>query len=278
MECLQYHVAGLPVMVREATPGALDDLAPVYRAFPTNETPLLIIDLARVSGFDRERSAQYPAFERLALPDGRIRVERFDAEGEISTGDLPLRAAFRVGPSANSVEACLRIAASMALPRAGALILHASAVEHAGRALVFAGHSGAGKSTMSSLLSGLSGACTKIADELVVIRRAGTSWELVVPPYLGPAGVSHGATASLASINMLVQAPWHVRTLLSAPVALRAVLRNTLAYVGEPRTAGYLLHLADEISASVPCYRLECRNDAGVATALGITIDRRGSS
>ena len=276
MDTLRYQIAGVPVEVRAATPGALADVAPIYRRFATDAPPRLTIEVARVAGFDRAPSPVYPAFERAALPDGRVRVERYDAEGEIATGDLPLAATFRVGPSANSLEACLRIAASLALPRAGALILHASAVEHAGAALVFTGHSGAGKSTISSLLAGVP-ACAKIADELLVLRRADDGWEVVVPPYLGPAGVPHGATAPLASVDVLVQAPVHARTRLAAPAALRALLRNVLVYVAEPRTAERVLALADDLTAAVPCHQLEFRKDAGVANVLGISPARVAS-
>ena len=81
----RYEIAGLPVAVRAATPGALDDLAPVYRTFATEAAPRLTIEVARVAGFDRERGPEYPAFRRTAGADGRLHVERYDAEGEIET-------------------------------------------------------------------------------------------------------------------------------------------------------------------------------------------------
>ncbi len=200
MKSILFHIAGLPIEVRAAAPGAIDDLPLIYLDFPAQAHPMLTISVARVPGFHRDRSPEYPAFSRQVLPDSRLFVQRFDAEGEIDTGSLPLMASFRVGPSANSLEACIRIAASLALPRIGAFLLHSSAIACQGSALVFSGHSGAGKSTISAMLPAACPACSKIADELVV------------PPYFGPNGVPHGAALPLSAIHFLVQAPFHKRS------------------------------------------------------------------
>lgn len=262
--------AGLSIEVRADDPAALADLAPIYAEFATDAAPALVITVERVEGFDRERGPEYPAFRREALPDGRLRVERFDAEGVLDVDARPLTAHFRVGPSANSLEACLRIAASLALPRAGALILHASAAVHGGRARVFSGHSGAGKSTISAMLPEGDPAWTKLADELLVLRRAddGSGWEVVVPPYLGPAGIAHGARAPLAGIHFLVQAPFDRRDRLPGPAALRGLLRNVLVYVAEPATAAAVLAVAADVTAATPCFTLHFRKHPQVAAVL----------
>jgi hypothetical protein len=267
---VRFLFAGLPIEVRAATPGDIDDLAPIYGAFATDEPPRLIITIARVSGFDRERTPEYPAFQRTVLPDGRLHVERFDAEGEVDVGELPLTAQFRVGPSMNSLEACVRIAASLALPRDGALILHSSSVVHDGRALVFTGVSGAGKSTISSMLAEAYPSCRKIADELLVLRIADGEWRITVPPYLGPAGIMHGASAPLAGVHFLTQALFDRRDRLPAAAALRELLRHVLVYVAEARTAERVLGLAAEVTAAIPFYRLHFRKDPHVGTVLQI--------
>lgn len=270
---LRFHLAGLPVAIRAAATGALDDLWPRYRDFPVADdvAPALTIDIERVDGFDRARGPEYPAFRRVALADGRLRVERFDAEGEVTTGGLPLAAHFRVGPSLNSLEACVRIAASLALPRAGALVLHASSVEHAGRAHVFTGPSGAGKSTISSMLADAYPWCRKLTDELTVLRRGPDGWQVYVPPFLSPASLPWGEAAPLAAVHVLVQAPVHARDPLAVGAALPELLRQVLVYVGEPRTAACVLDLAADLLAAVPLDRLRFRKDPEVAGVLGIT-------
>ena len=270
MDELRYQIAGLPVALRAVTPGAIDDVAPVYRTFATAAEPRLVIEVERGPRAERPRTPEYPAFRRTVLADGRVHVERYDADGEIAVDGRPLVARFRIGPSPNSLDACVRIATSLALPRTGAIILHASAVQHAGRALVFTGHSGAGKSTLSSLLPAVSAACEKIGDELIVIAPDDGGWQVVIPPYLGRDGVPHGARAPLASIDVLVQAPFERRTRLAPAEAIRAVLRNTLVYVAEPRTAERVLAIAGRLALDVPCSRLEFRKDPAVASVLGV--------
>lgn len=268
---LRIEIAGLPIAIRAQEPRTLADLADVYRRFATHAEPALTIDIERVVGFARERGPEYPAFARTLGADGRLHVERFDAEGDIDTGALPLHASFRVGPSANSLEACVRIALSVALPRHGALMMHASAVEHAGHGLVFTGVSGAGKSTISSLLD--RAPARKIGDEIIVLHRPRDRWHVLVPPYLGPfdrTGIEHGTSAPLDGIHVLVQATRHARTPMSSTDALRELLRHVLVYVAEPRTAEHVLALVAELTRQVPTYRLEFRKDAGVASVLGI--------
>lgn len=274
---VRFHIAGMPVAVRATDGRDIADLAAVYRLFPTSAPPALTVDVERVAGFDRERGPEYPAFRRALGADHALRVERFDAEGEIETGELPLSARFRVGPSPNSLEACVRIAASVALARRGALILHASAVEHAGRALVFTGVSGAGKSTISSLLD--RPPARKIGDELIVLARdaATGAWTVTVPPYLGPAGIAHGAHAPLEAIHFLVQAPHDERTPVAPAAALRELLRHVLVYVAEHRTADHVLALAAELTGAVPCHRLAFRKDPAVAAVLGIAYPPEGT-
>ncbi|HVV87414.1 MAG TPA: hypothetical protein VHE35_30440 [Kofleriaceae bacterium] len=271
---LRFHLAGLPVAIRAAAAGALDDLWPTYRAVPTDAPPALTIDLERTPATDRERGPEYPAFRRTALADGRLRVERFDAEGTITTGDLPIAARFTVGPSLNSLEACVRIAASIALPRAGAIILHASSVEHAGRAHVFIGPSGAGKSTISTMLAtAFPQQCRRLTDELTILRRRSHAhaWEVYVPPFLSPLVLPVDAHAPLAALHVLAQAPVHARDPLGLAAALPALLGQTLVYIGEPRTAELVLGLATDLLASVPADRLRFRKDPDVAAVLGIT-------
>lgn len=268
---LRFHLAGLPVLVRADADDALADLWPRYRDFPTAAAPALTIDVERVAGFDRARGPEYPAFRRTALADGRLRVERFDAEGDVTTGELPIAARFRVGPSLNSLEACVRIAASIALPRAGALILHSSSVEHAGRAHVFTGPSGAGKSTISSMLADAFATTRKLTDELTILRRTPAGWSVYVPPFLSPADLPWGDGAPIAAVHVLVQAPVHAALPLPAAAALPELLRQVLVYVGEPRTAALVLELAADLVAAVPVDRLRFRKDPEVAAVLGIT-------
>ena len=89
---VRFHIAGLPVAVRAAHEREIADLAGVYGRFPSSAPPALTLDVERVPGFDRAQGPEYPAFRRRIGAGEKLVVERFDAEGEIETGELPLAA------------------------------------------------------------------------------------------------------------------------------------------------------------------------------------------
>lgn len=294
---LRFCVAGLEVMLVAARPGSLDGLAGSYREYPSaGGPPGLVIEVERVPGLgrDRARNPAYPAFDSVWQPPDTVVLSRFDAEGRVvvpvadlagslsSGGDprgQPVRARFRVGDSPNSLEAAIRIGMSMALPRRGALILHASAIAAGGQALVFAGKSGAGKSTIAAMLA--AAGHPMLSDELLVIApRDGDGdgddgdWLVHVAPFLGAPDLvrrSHRARVPAGGIHFLVQARHHLRTRLAPAEALRELLRHVLVYVAEPGTASLVLAAAARLVGAVPCHRLAFALDPGVGGVLGIT-------
>jgi hypothetical protein len=273
----RFCIAGIEVVLGSAQPDGLDDLAAAYAACPTHGgAPALILDIERIPGFGhgRSRSASYPAFDAELRAPRRLGLRRYDAEGEIELpgpDGEPVRGRFRVGESANSLEALVRIGMSVTVPRRGGLVFHASAVRARGGAAVLAGKSGAGKSTIASMLAGVSG-FERLADELVIVMPgANQGFDVHVPPFLGGVALPHGAHAPLAEMHVLVQARHHRRTPLARTEAVRALLPHVLAYVAEPETAAHALAAGAALAAAVPCYRLEFAKDPGVARVLGIT-------
>jgi hypothetical protein len=277
----RFCIAGIEVALGAARPDELDGLADSYAACPgRGGAPDLIVEIERVPGFGRERSrsASYPAFDAELRAPRLLGLRRYDAEGEVALPGRdgePVRGRFRVGESANSLEALVRIGMSVTVPRRGGLVFHASVVRGRRGAALFAGKSGAGKSTIAALLAGVSG-FERLADELVIVMPganpgASSGWDVHVPPFLGGVGLPHGAHAPLAEAHVLVQAPHHRRTALARTEAVRALLPHVLAYVAEPETAALALAAAAALTAAVPCYRLEFAKDPGVAAVLGIT-------
>ncbi|MBN2038039.1 MAG: hypothetical protein JW768_14960 [Chitinispirillaceae bacterium] len=115
-----------------------------------------------------------PGKGRTAMPRmnkvtfARGRIERTDFRCTWSQGSGILR----LDCSIYSFDACLRVLVSALLPNRHAVLVHAAAiVTRGGRGYVFAGRSGAGKTTTVRLLSGEAA----LNDELCVLRvdRAG---------------------------------------------------------------------------------------------------------
>ncbi|MBK9072023.1 MAG: hypothetical protein IPL79_13620 [Myxococcales bacterium] len=261
-------LSNLEIELRELNPGALAGLWHGYARFPSwKNVPDLVIEIERLAALPAAHAPDeiFPAFARERAAAGgaaqtALRLRRYDAWGEISRGaDGRYVARFTVGPSANSLEACLRIAISAALPSTGAILMHSSAVKLGGAALVFSGVSGAGKSTISELLATREG-LEKLADELLLLqspRAPGQAWSLVVAPFLGAAGLPHGASLPLTAVHMLIQAPAHRKRRMPAGEALREVMKHILVYTGLPGTAEAVLGVAARLCAEVPVYALE---------------------
>ncbi len=272
VETFRFHCAGLEVSV--SGNGSYYKQAGFYHFYPpVSEQIDLEITYRQDPSFPvgRSQSDIYPAFSRSLLSTGVVGVERYDAKGTIFLNDpRKVRAEFTLGDSKNSLEACIRIAASMALPRKNALILHASAIEYKNKALIFTGHSGAGKSTISTILNDLPG-CKKVSDELLLLKVTDKEIQCLVSPFIGSNDLPHGSKAAIAGIHFLHQAPFHKRTAVKKTRALRELMKNVLVYVTEATVASKVLDLTSKIITNIPCYDLEFVDNRGVSNVLGIS-------
>src|SRR5439155_7234693 len=135
--------------------------------------------------------------------DGRYHFERsdFTAALDLARGTLEVVAR----PAEYTVEAALRLAVSLALPRRGGLLLHSSGVVERGRGFLFAGRSGAGKTTAVRLLAPR----TPLGDDLIAILPDGAGFAARATPFAGEYGPVAPRDAPLARILFLEQAPEH---------------------------------------------------------------------
>ncbi len=275
---IRFAMAGLEVELRNTRPGDLRELAGYYTRYqPGGVDPHLTVK------FETDRDLvgpaprpNHPRFNAELTGGGTIRLERFDAIGDVSLPveeREPVAVTFRSGGNRHSLEAAVRIGVSIALPRIGGLILHASAVATDAGAKLFLGQSGAGKSTIAAMLDEAPVSCRKISDELlaVVFDAEADEWRAYVTPFIGGAGLPHGTSWPLREIYFLNQAQEHRRVERTPSGALRELLRHVLVYVAETDTADRVLGLAAQLSRQLPCYDLFFRKDAEVAGVLGIT-------
>jgi hypothetical protein len=205
----------------------------------------------------------YPVAQ-VTYAAGRYHAMRRDLDATITIAPdnrVQLDAVARPTPAA---ESALRIAVSLALPRRGGLLLHSSGVIEGGRGYVFSGPSGMGKTTTVRLLAPR----TPLGDDLVALVIDGDAVRAEATPFAGELGVVAPAGAPLARLYFLEQAQAHERLPLDVAQSRAAILRNTLAYVREPATAGLLQDAAAAIAARVPCARLRFARDPGIAQFL----------
>lgn len=182
---------------------------------------------------------------------GRIRPEARSAELALVESEGPL---FDRG-----LENFLRVLTASYVLEQGGLLLHAATVVRDGRAYVFFGPSGAGKTTVTRL----SPEDVVLSDDMTLVLPGAAGFEAAGIPF----GMAHhhvpdtSASFPIAGLHRLVQSPSVERALLTGAAAL-AELAGCLPYVCESREEAALsLEIAGRLLHAVPAWRLFFRKD-----------------
>ena len=204
-------------------------------------------------GDDEDLSVRFEA--------GRWVLERGDFHAEL---DPALRHG-RIWQSANpyAIDAAFRIVHSLLLAKQGGLLVHAASVVRNGRAFLFAGVSGAGKTTISRLAPP---DATLLTDEISYLRRE--------PRWLCRLRHSLRRRAGAARARMCARR-WppcicspRARRTASTPsprrTRLRAVLRCILFFAHDSELVGHVFDSACHLVQRVPVRRLTFVPDSRV--------------
>jgi hypothetical protein len=185
--------------------------------------------------------------------------EWFPKHGRGSVRTSPLNfsrdAALAVpGPMAASVDSTLRVLHTLLLAPGGGFLLHAASAVRNGKAFVFSGVSGAGKSTISRLAPP---DVTLLTDEISYICPQGETYRAFGTPFVGDLS-RNGAniSAPLKEINLLAQGSSNKRELLPPPKAAAGLLRNVLFFAVDPEYVPLVFETACRVASTVPIYRL----------------------
>jgi hypothetical protein len=157
------------------------------------------------------------------------------------------------------LDSLIRILLSVLLAPQRGFLLHAATVLREGRAYVFTGKSGAGKSTVASL----SPAGSVLTDEISLLKFVDGAWHAFGTPFWGEFR-AEGANvhAPITGLYFLKQAPDDRMERISARDALRAMLPNILFFSQDRQMTESLLRLLTEFVDVVPCQRLLFRKDS----------------
>ena len=232
----------------------------------------------RYSGFieaaaDRN-SADYDFVVDLAppagtSPDDDIRVFRQGRQWLLQRGDFraewdPATRRGRIRQSANpySIDAVLRIVHTLVLAGEGGFLLHAASAVLDGKAFVFAGVSGAGKTTISRLAPP---EVHLLTDEISYVRKEGDGYVAYGTPFAGElAKAGENLKAPLAAVYLLAQGPENRIDEVSATEAARGLLTNILFFAEDGDLVRAVFQSALQFVERVPVRRLTFVPDARV--------------
>jgi hypothetical protein len=259
------EIGGIPIALSTCDEGFLDLLRQRYDGFLSSSRPQFELE------FDLTSTA-------LAF-DGDVRVRREGDEWLLQRGDFHARWDPRTGrgsvrQDANpySLDSVLRIVHSLILAERGGFLLHSASAICDGRAYLFSGVSGAGKTTMTRLAPA---DITLLTDEISYVRPndvrpsndcpSGHGYHAFGTPFSGElAKAGENCAAPISALFFLEQGPENRVDELPSADAVRRLMRNILFFAEDKGLVDKLFATACDFVARVPIRRLTFYPDSRV--------------
>lgn len=230
------EIGGMPIVLQPSDPKFCDVLESRYEAFATRN---VAVDTTSNSVCNFEIHLD----PRGRASDEDARVTRDGSLWNFRRGDFDATWNPRTGhgritqcPNPYSIDTVLRITHSLVLAEQGGFLLHAASAIRNNRAFLFAGVSGAGKTTMSRLAPS---DATVLTDEISYVRRGcdkngDKNYVAYGTPFAGElARVGANTSAPLEALYLLVQGPENRIEPISKTDAARAIMRHVLFFAEE---------------------------------------------
>ena len=201
----------------------------------------------------RLESPKRPSGEAArAFKSGSVwRLERGDFRAEWDARSR--RGWVRQSANPYSIDSVLRIVHSLVLAEEGGFLVHAASGIRCGRAFVFAGISGAGKTTMARLAPPDAAVLT---DEISYIRKDKNGYRAYGTPFAGElARPGVNLMAPLAALYFLEKGPAGRIEPVAQPSAARELLRHILFFANDQELVKRVFESAVEVVSRVPVAR-----------------------
>lgn len=249
------EIGGIPIALSTSDEGFLGLLRQRYEGFLSSSRPEFELE------FDLQ-NAPPPS-------DDDVRVRRDGEQWLVERGDFHARWDPRTGrgivrQNANpySLDSVLRIVHSLIIAGRGGFLLHSASSICEGRAYLFSGVSGAGKTTMTRLAPP---DITLLTDEMSYLRPNGDGYSAFGTPFAGElARAGENCSAPVSALFFLEQGPENRIEEVPSADAVRRLMRNILFFAEDPGLVEMLFATACDFVARVPIRRLTFYPDARV--------------
>jgi len=155
-----------------------------------------------------------------------------------------------------SMDAVLRIVHTLVLAKAGGFLLHSASAIRNGKAFLFAGVSGAGKTTISRLAPA---DVTLLTDEISYVRPSdeGEGYVAFGTPFTGElAKLGENTSAPIAALYLLAKGQENRIEPVAVADKGRGLLANVLFFAEDPELVHRVFQAACDFVHRVPVYRL----------------------
>jgi hypothetical protein len=257
------EIGGMAIALRTQDPDFRNLLENRYAGFvqrssdPQYEFDIDLIDPAESTHADED--------VRVTLQDGRWLLQRgdFRAEWDSAAG----RGHIRQSPNPYAIDAVLRIVHTLILAKQGGFLVHAASAIRGGRAYLFAGVSGAGKTTISRLAPS---DCALLTDEISYVRRDGDAYRACGTPFAGElARVGENTSAPLSTLFLLEKGAENRIEPVAKSEAVQMLMRNILFFAEDAELVNRVFRSACEFVERVPVRRLIFVPDQRVWQMIG---------
>jgi hypothetical protein len=269
----------IPLRGSCAAPSVTVEIGAIPILLQPNDPKFCEVLEARYAGFTNPDSHPACHFEIQLDAKGRAsdedaRVTRRGSVWTFQRGDFRAswdararRGRIRQCPNPYSIDTVLRITHSLVLAEEGGFLVHAASAIRGRRAFLFAGVSGAGKTTMARLTPP---DATVLTDEISYVRRVGNSYQAYGTPFAGElARVGANTSAPLETLYLLVQGPETRIVPVSKIDAARALMRHILFFAEEKEMVARVLDSVLEFVSHVEVAQLVFTPDARAWELIG---------
>jgi hypothetical protein len=251
------EIGGTAVRIRTEDPAFLHLLGDRYEGFvgrPECADCEFDVDLIPPGAFASDDDVRvFRRFGRWSLERGDFRAEWDPAS---NSGSI------RQSANPYSIDSVLRIVHTLLLSKQGGFLVHAASAVRNGKAFLFAGASGAGKTTLSRLAPE---DVVLLTDEISYVRRQESDYIAFGTPFAGElAKVGENVRAPIAAMYLLAKGPENRIEPVAQARAGRALLANILFFAEDAELVRLVFQSACEFVSCVPVYRLTFVPDARV--------------
>jgi len=251
------EIGGLPIRLRCESPEFLHQIEERYAGY---------VGSSNDAGFDFEIELAPPGAVsqdedvRVTWDSGRWLMKRGDFRAEWNPSTLRGRIQQTINPY--SLDSVLRIVHTLLLAREGGFLLHASSAIRNGRAFLFSGVSGAGKTTMARLAPADAALLT---DEISYVTRRNGGYTAVGTPFYGElARAGENLQAPIEALYLLAKGPKNKIEPIVGAGAVRGLLGNILFFARDPEFVKLVFDSAFDFVRHIPVRRLTFVPDTSV--------------
>jgi len=254
------EIGGIPIWLRTDDEQFLHMLRQRYGGFLSSSLP--------------EFELEFDLTSAGPVSDEDVRVRREGDDWVLERGDFQARwnpisgrGRVRQNPNPYALDSVLRILHSLILVERGGFLLHAASAICEGKAYLFSGVSGAGKTTMTRLAPP---DVTLLTDEISYVRGSksrgnASEYQACGTPFSGElAKAGENCAAPVSALFFLEKGPENRLDELSPSDAMHRLMRNILFFAEDPGLVEKILATACDFVSRVPTCRLMFYPDARV--------------